>query len=159
MFAFVVYALAVWYAAFHWRRRWESLATVIAGACGVALVGWLHAMLDVWTGGEIRVAVLQSMLYPYGLLVVAVGVYLATMPLTIAPAVRCLHCNYDMHGLDDPEVVCPECGRRLHPPRHPGVRVNPEPVARTRRRRGPAPEVLRWPPVESPAAGPATGRG
>jgi hypothetical protein len=158
MFAFVVYAIAVWYFAFQWRRRWESLAVVGAGALGVVLVAWLHWLLYVWSGGRIQVAVLQSMLYPYGLLVVGVGFYLACLPSALSPAVRCLRCDYDMRSLDEPDAICPECGQRLHPPRHPAVRINPAAPARKRRRRGPAPVVLRWPPVAGPAAATATDR-
>jgi hypothetical protein len=158
MFIFVVYAMSVWFAAFKWRRRWESLAAVGLGALGLVIVAWVHYLLAVWTDGDIRLAVLQSMLYPYAGLVVGVGLYLALMPRTLASPIRCLGCNYDMHSLDEPDAVCPECGRRLHPPRHAAIRVNPVETARPPRPRGPAPVVLRWPPVARPAAVPATVR-
>jgi hypothetical protein len=152
MFIFVLYALAVWFAAFRRRREWESLAAVGLGALGLLIVAWVHYLLGVWTNGDIRLAVLQSMLYPYAALVIGVGLYLASMPQVLASPVRCLGCNYDMHSLDEPDAICPECGRRLHPPRHPAVRVNPEAPARRPRPAGPAPVVLRWSPVEVPAA-------
>jgi hypothetical protein len=152
MFIFVVYAMAVWFAAFRWRRRWESLAAIGLGATGLVIVAWLHYLLAVWSEGDIRLAVLQSMLYPYAGLVIGVGLYLAAMPQRLASPIRCLGCNYDMHSLDEPDALCPECGRRLHPPRHGAIRVNPEEPATPPRPRGPAPVVLRWPPVEVPAA-------
>jgi hypothetical protein len=158
MFAFVVYAMAVWYAAFRWRRHWGSLAAVCTGALGIAVAAWCHYMLGVWTDGEMHIAVLQSMLYSYAALVVGVGLYIARLPLVLLPAVRCRDCNYDMRSLDDPEAVCPECGRRLHPPRHAAIRVNPAAPAMPPRRRGPAPVVLRWPPVAAPGAVRATDR-
>lgn len=157
MFAFVVYALAVWYAAFRWRRRWESFASVGAGLIGLMVVAWLHSLLGAWSDGRIQVAVFQSMLYPYAGLVVLVGLYLARLPQLLRPAVRCLNCDYDMRGLEDePEVLCPECGRRLNPPRHAAIRISPGEPSRPRRPRGPVPEVLRWPPAEANAGCRAT---
>lgn len=157
MFAFVVYALAVWYAAFRWRREWRSLTSVGVGLGGIALVAWLHWVLGVWSEGRIQVAVFQSMLYPYAGLVAMVGVYLSRLPRILTPSLRCLRCNYDMRGLEqEPEAVCPECGRRLNPPRHAAIRVNPVPRAKPRQREGPAPEVLRWPRCEAGSGVPAT---
>lgn len=159
MFAFVVFAVAVWYAAFHWRRRWKSLAVTLAAAAALALVAWLHSLLGVWSNGRIQVVIFQSMLYPYTALVVVVALYMSSFPRHIAAPLRCLKCGYDMHGLEeDPDVRCPECGRQLNPPRHPAIRISPAAVATPPRSRAPAPAVLRWPPAEAPAAAPAKGR-
>lgn len=112
MFFFVAYAFLIWYWCVRWRRRWPAFASVAAGACGVALVGFFHYRLNVWTGGKIFLPVLQSILYPYGVMVVAVGMYISCLPAR-RPEVHCRRCHYDLEGLHEDEIDsprCPECG-------------------------------------------------
>lgn len=166
MMAFTFYAALVWYAAARWRRRWESFAWVGLGLAGLLLVAWLHYQLSLWTDGSIYLPILRSLLYPYTVLVVLVGVFIACLPVAKrrAPVPTCPQCAYDLRGLEDEVNTCPECacsfmienGRAhkvwaepvAHAPRRGGVpRVTRARRGRQRRRAGPAPEVLRWPPT------------
>ncbi len=110
MFAFVIYAIAVWYAAARWRRQWLSLAWVTAGFLGLVLVGYFHSRLNVWSNGQIYLPVLRVLLYPYTLMVVAVGLYIAALPRRNIRWEHCPLCEYDLRGLDQPIETCPECG-------------------------------------------------
>lgn len=117
LFFFVAYAVFVWYATAIRRRRWQGFAIAVAGLLGVAVVGYLHWLLNIYTDGRINLPVLQSILYPYGLLVFAVSVYIACLPRTVVPGV-CHTCGYDLAGLatvsESRQLMakCPECGRR-----------------------------------------------
>jgi len=110
LFLFIIYALAVWFAAGKWRRQWLGLLSVVAGIVGILLVGYFHIRLNDWTGGGIYLPVLQSILYPYGGLVAFVGFFIICLPRAI-PASDCLRCGYDLSGQDTSPVVCPECGQ------------------------------------------------
>jgi len=175
VFAFVIYAVAVWFAAARWRRRWASFASVGAGGLGLVLVAWFHWQLNIWTGGRIYIQVLQVLLYPYTVMVVVMGLYIACLPRAV-PLVKhqCPECAYDLHGLEEVDLRCPECGtaqayaverrlRGIHAgiavdlPPEPMPAVLPNPVirgraARRRRPAGPEPAVLRWPPTSERAA-------
>jgi hypothetical protein len=109
MFAFVIYAVAVWYAAARWRRRWPSFAWVGLGLAGLLMVAYIHYRLNVWSDGKIYLPVLRSLLYPYTIMVVMVGVYIACLPRSKPGEHRCSCCRYDLAGLTLP-APCPECG-------------------------------------------------
>ena len=100
MAVFVVYGVLVWWLAFRLRGSWRALIPPIAGVLGVALVAWFHFMLNEWTNGRIYLRVLQIILYPYGALVGAVGVFIALIP--VQPTGRrdrhCHACRYDRRG-------------------------------------------------------------
>jgi len=163
MFAFAVYAVLVWAAAARWRRQWESFAWVGAAFAGLLLVAYFHYLLSVWTHGQIYLPVLRSLLYPYTAVVVAVGVFIACLPTARRGRIECPRCAYDLHGLQDDHVnSCPECGQPfmivdgyavrvfaepITPAAPPRKRVTPATRGRQRRRPGPAPVVLRWPPA------------
>lgn len=115
MIAFVVYAVAVWVFAAKWRRRWGGFAIAGAGLLGVAFVGWLHILLNKWTDGRIYLPVLQSILYPYGVLVGAVAVFIAFLPRKPIGDRRCGACGYDISTLPGAERMCPECGTMNKP--------------------------------------------
>src|SRR4051812_41938358 len=162
MFAFAVYAVLVWAAAAKWRRQWESFAWVGAAFGGLALVAYFHYLLSMWTHGQIYLPILRSLLYPYTALVVLVGVFIACLPVHGRGRLECPRCCYDLHGLEDEVNSCPECGEPFMVVGNVAVRVFAEPITpaapprkratparrdRQRRRAGPPPVVLRWPPA------------
>jgi hypothetical protein len=110
VFLFVLYAVAIWFAAARWRRQWGSFASVLAGLAGLVLIGYAHYRLSVITHGRINLPVLQSLLYPYSALVTGIGLYIAALPRKRLPWEHCPKCQYDLRGLDQPIEVCPECG-------------------------------------------------
>jgi len=111
MFLFVVYALAVWYGAMHWRRRWPGAASVALGILGLLVVLYFHTRLNDWLGGAINLQVVRGILVPYIALVGSVGVFLAVLPRA-HPSWGCPGCGYDLRGLDlEDSTTCPECGR------------------------------------------------
>lgn len=113
--AFVIYGVLVWWLAFAWRGSWRAWAAPIAGLLGVVLVAWLHLKLGEWTSGQIYLPAMQVLLYPYGVLVTVVGLFIAAIPAT--PVGRrdglCHACRYDLRGRTERDAVCPECGARV----------------------------------------------
>lgn len=109
MIGFVIYAVLVWWAGYHWRRRWLGLASVALGFLGLLCIAVIHLQLNEWTHGRIYLPVLQVLLYPYTVLVVAGGLFMAAMPKMLP--FRCASCGYDLEGLEGDLAVCPECGR------------------------------------------------
>lgn len=91
----------------------------LLGVLGVVFIGYLHYRLSIWTNGAICLPVLQSLLYPFGGLLLIVGVYLACLPPKYSGS-ACRGCGYDLAGARD---------RR---PRVPGVRDPPRAVPRGR---------------------------
>lgn len=169
MFAFVVYAVGIWYAAAKWRRRWLSFAWVGIGFLGCVFVAWLHYRLNIYTHGKIYLPILRSLLYPYTGLVVVVGLYIACLPRGNRLEGCCPWCRYDLKGLPRP-AKCPECGRvSVGPvvgvtskpedwfgpvevkPSWEGARVTRAAGAKPARSAEPRPEVPRWPGVAGPA--------
>ncbi|MCA9288457.1 MAG: hypothetical protein KDA05_07725 [Phycisphaerales bacterium] len=124
MAAFVIYGVLVWWLAFAWRGSWRAWAAPIAGLLGIVLVAWLHVKLSEWTNGRIYLRALQVLLYPYGVLVTAVGLFIAAIPAT--PVGRrdglCHACRYDLRGRTERDAVCPECGARVLEPGERGTR-------------------------------------
>lgn len=123
---FSVYAVIVWYAAARYRRTWIALAAVAAGVAGLILVALFHIQLARWSHGRIFLPTLQLMLYPYILLVAAIGLYLSLLP-RIIPVTACRTCEYDLRGLA--AVVCPECGRRPLPDQAAAIATGSPPPA------------------------------
>lgn len=116
MLLFVLYAVLVWYACARWRRRWLGFACALVGAAGVVGVAIFHIHLNRWSGGRIYLPVLQSLLYPYGVLLLVMGLYIACLPRS-RPAISCRRCHYDLAGLEEDEPRCPECGLVAADPR------------------------------------------
>jgi hypothetical protein len=111
VFLFVAYAMLVWYWALRFRRSWLGFACVVLGLVGVGLVGYAHWELNKWTNGRICLPVLQSLLYPYGVLVLIVGVFIASLPARYC-GTQCRACGYDLTGLETEHRACPECSTR-----------------------------------------------
>lgn len=109
---FVGYALMIWYLAAKHRRRVRGALAVVAGFVGLVLLNWLHIKMGEWTEGEIFVPVLQTITYPYSVLVVVVGVFIVCIPREGGPL--CVGCRYSLSGLAavDGVLVCPECGAK-----------------------------------------------
>lgn len=116
MLFFVIYAVLVWYASARWRRRWLGFLCVLGGVGGVVAVAIFHIHLNRWTGGRLYLPVLQSLLYPYGVLLGVMGFYIACLPRS-QPAVSCRRCHYDLAGLEEEDPRCPECGLAQAAPR------------------------------------------
>lgn len=114
MFFFVAYAVVVWWLAARWRRRWRGFIAVAAGVAGLVGVAYLHYQLSAWTNHKIYLQVLQILLYPYTVMVGALGVFLASLPRGAAKG-ACAGCGYDLSGLPADARVCPECSRRMAP--------------------------------------------
>ncbi len=107
---FVGYALIVWYLAGRHRRRLPGIVAVALGLLGLIAINWFHIQVGHWTRGEIYVPVLQSITYPYTVLVAVVGVFIWSIPRDLGE--RCGRCGYSLEGLEPSgsSVVCPECG-------------------------------------------------
>jgi hypothetical protein len=114
MFLFVLYAVMSWYFAAKYRRMWRGGFSVIASLLGLILIGWLHIKLSQWTKGTVSLPMMQMLLYPYAIMVVAVGVFLIVLPRRIDQPGHCQMCGYDLEGLEIMPgrvwLVCPECG-------------------------------------------------
>ena len=107
---FAGYALITWYFAALHRRRVLGVAAVVAGLIGLILLNWFHIKLGQWSKGEIYVPVMQSITYPYTVLVVAVGAFICCIPRHNGSV--CSGCRYSLAGLDPSAgmLICPECG-------------------------------------------------
>ena len=118
MFIFILYAVLVWWGAYHWRRHALGFAVVGTGGLILFATAWFHTKVGEWTEGRIYVPVLQSILYPYIALVLLVGLCFAFAPThtggrLVRTHKRCKGCGYDLRGLPDSQTVCPECGVRF----------------------------------------------
>lgn len=140
MFAFVLYALAVWFAAFRWRRHWLGWAIVVVGVFGVYLVGLLHTKISQWTGGQFYLEALRVLLVPFGILLLIVGGFLTVLPRR--HVLGCRSCGYDLSGHEEVSPTCPECGAA-----HALMRRYRRPPRRMCKRCG---EDLKYHPGDSP---------
>jgi hypothetical protein len=120
VFAFALYAIAVWYAAAKFRRQWRGFLWIALAAVGLVLVGFFHWQLNIWTHGRIYLRVLQVLLYPYSILVIVIALYIACLPRRAAAA-RCSGCGYEFTGISALDAVCPECGAERTEPVVAGV--------------------------------------
>src|SRR5690606_12418722 len=109
MFVFVIYAIAVWYFAARWRRSWRGLAVIVAATGGLLLVAEFHTRLEQWTPGSIYLPVLRSILAGYGVVVVAMAMFVFVLPRRVAEAAWAV-CGYDLSALEGHVEICPECG-------------------------------------------------
>ncbi|MEM9167507.1 MAG: NADH-quinone oxidoreductase subunit J [Planctomycetota bacterium] len=117
MFLFVIYALAVWFAAFRWRRQILGLGAVIGGVLLLELFNVVHGRIaSYWHYGDLLV-VFRVVMYPYMVLVAMVGIYLALLPKELNRSEHaCRACFYDLGALVDEmddHTPCPECGTTI----------------------------------------------
>lgn len=115
MLLLVGFAVLVWYGVLRTRRSWAGLGILAGTLAALALVGWMHYRLNVWTGGAVYFPVLQGLLYPYIAMVIGVGTYLWAMPRSRPPGAPCPECDYDLTGLGFGVIRCPECGSNVGP--------------------------------------------
>lgn len=171
MFVFALYAVLVWWAAAHWRRRWGAFAAVTGGMALLVVVAWFHYLLNEWTAGRLYLPVLQVVLYPYIALVGLIGYFVACLPRTKL-AGHCRVCEYDLRGLEDETLTCPECGAEIAGEIPAPAESEPAPavpvivrrelpatggttleqLARSRRERAPAPAAPPSPATAAPSA-------
>ncbi len=111
MFLFVIYAALFWWLSVKHRRTWTGFAWALAGFLGLCLLGYIHYRLDIWTNHRIYLPVLQTILYPYAVLVLIVSLFLASLPPKFR-GIACRQCGYDLTGLEVARPRCPECGRQ-----------------------------------------------
>ncbi len=111
MVFFAFYAGLVWYGALKRRRHVLGFVYTLLGVLGVAVVGYFHYLMNIWTNGALCLPVLQSLLYPFGGLILCMGVFLACLPQKYS-GTRCRACGYDLRGLETDDRVCPECSTR-----------------------------------------------
>jgi len=108
---FAFYAGLVWYGAIRRRREVMGFVYTLLGVLGVALLGYIHYLLNIWSNGALCLPLLQSMLYPFGILILVMGVFLACLPPKYS-GTNCRGCGYDLRGLETDDRVCPECATR-----------------------------------------------
>lgn len=111
MVFFAFYAGLVWYGALKWRREILGFVSTLLGVLGIAAIGYVHYLLNAWSNGAMCLPLLQSMLYPFGVLILVMGVFLSCLPRKYAGPM-CRGCGYDLRGLETDERRCPECATR-----------------------------------------------
>jgi len=106
----VVYAAAVWYALYAWRRSWRGLLIWIGAIGLLILVAFLHYWSWLVSRGWIIQPPMRVMFYPYIALVGIAGIIFYLMPRSSARR-PCPRCGYEVHGLiEEGQFNCPECG-------------------------------------------------
>ncbi len=107
---FPIYALLVWYACLRWRRQLMGVAALLLG---LALIGLL-ARLDIAVRQALHLPdngpLFRFMLYAEAVIVALVGGLLVFLPPRKLAKVPCRRCGYELHGLDEANPTCPECG-------------------------------------------------
>lgn len=105
---FVGYAVIVWYLTARYRRTLLAYACALSGVGLLMTLGYAH-----WVIGrfhpELFIQGMQILLYPYTIVVGAVGVFIASLPHRVEPG-NCPRCGYNLLGLATPLANCPECG-------------------------------------------------
>jgi len=103
---FLAYAVGSWFLVARHRRSFAAALWLAASAIGIVIVAFIHYQLSVWTHGTFYLPVLRSFLYPFGIVVLIVGGYIALLP---RPRVRCERCDHDLTDLPRHAMVCPAC--------------------------------------------------
>ncbi len=117
VFIFGLYTVLVWWAAFRYRRTIQGVVAVLLGVGGLFLLAEILTLSFSPSGGG-RSPLVTVLLFPYGGLLLAGGMYILALPAA-KRVMTCRTCSYDMRGLDD-GARCPECGREdaaVRPPR------------------------------------------
>ena len=114
MFIFIVYAVLVWWGAYHWRRHVLGFASVLVGVGLCVLAGMAHTWLGNMTEGQIFMPVFQGLLYPSTALLLMVGACFVFAPVhtggrAAMNSTLCRGCGYDLAGLERRVRRCPEC--------------------------------------------------
>lgn len=107
MLVFPIYAVLVWAAAMHWRRRWPSFALVTAGVLVLVLGQRLVFRFGEHLAPQYRH--LFILLVPYTILMGSMGYFICLLPRRVHET-ECRGCGYDLAGLNPLGLSCPECG-------------------------------------------------
>ena len=105
---FMGYAVIAWVLTCKHRRTLVGYGIVAASVAVLVAVGAAHRQIGVLNPG-MYIEGMQVLLYPYTVLVAAVGVFLVVLPHR--PPEHCVSCGYSLDGLARPVQTCPECGR------------------------------------------------
>jgi len=109
VFLFPLYAALVWYACSRWRRQFLGFAAYVGGVMGLVLLAYVDVrLMRVLFNSPASPALLLLLCGEAGLVFV-IGGFVVCSPRTRAE-VPCRSCGYELHGLDDPNPRCPECG-------------------------------------------------
>lgn len=110
MLLLVVYAAAVWYALYAWRRSWRGLLIWLGSVAVLLAIAVLHYWSWLLSRGWIIQPPMRVMFYPYIGLVGIAGMLFYLMPRSDAQR-PCPRCGYEVDGLvEEGKFTCPECG-------------------------------------------------
>jgi hypothetical protein len=109
---FVGYAMLVWIPVARYRREWQAFLIVLLGFLGLVGISIAHYQLGRLTPSW-YIQGMQALLYPYTIMVGAVGLFIALLPRTFEGC--CPGCGYSLIGLPISKRRCPECGTDLRP--------------------------------------------
>lgn len=107
MFLFPVFAVLVWYACYRWRRQYLGYAALAGAVAGVLLLTRLEILIERWL--HLELLLLRALLMAEAGIVLAVGAFIVSCARYPAQT-PCRKCGYELHGLDDANPTCPECG-------------------------------------------------
>lgn len=110
MFLFPLYAVLVGFLVARFRRRWQGFAITLVAVALVALVGVLHWWMGQLSHGRLQVDNMRVILIGYGLLIGAMGTFIAC--LGHQQPWHCQFCGYNLLGHAEHNPMCPECGRK-----------------------------------------------
>lgn len=110
MFLFPLYAVLVAFLVAKYRRRWQGFAITLLAMAFVALVGVLHWWMGFLSDGRLQVDNMRIILIGYGLLIGAMGFFIAC--LGHQQPWHCQFCGYNLLGHAEHNPMCPECGRK-----------------------------------------------
>lgn len=110
MFLFPLYAVLVAFLVAKFRRRWQGFAITVLAVAIVALVGLLHWWIAQVSHGRLQVDNMRVILIGYGLLIGAMGTFIAC--LGHQQPWHCQFCGYNLLGHAEHNPTCPECGRK-----------------------------------------------
>lgn len=110
VFLFPLYAVVVGFLVAKFRRRWQGFAITLLAVVLVGLVGVLHWWLGILSHGRLQVDNMRIILIGYGLLIGAMGTFIAC--LGHQHPWHCQFCGYNLLGHAEHNPMCPECGRK-----------------------------------------------
>jgi Zn finger protein HypA/HybF involved in hydrogenase expression len=107
---FPLYALAVWFCAWRWRRRVWGFLSVVVGVLTLATLAMLDRRVRAWLGaGDTPFTSFQFLLWGEAAIVVIVGTFICFLPRHRSD-LPCRKCGYELAGLEQHNPTCPECG-------------------------------------------------
>lgn len=109
MLLFPIYIAIVCYACYRWRRTFIGCVCVLAGLLGVGALYWIDRTLHIAWGRDPEQSFLRPMLVVEAMIVLVLGSMLLFIPRE-RKILPCRTCRYELHGLEDKNPTCPECG-------------------------------------------------